>query len=45
MFIMKVAVFGSRNLTVENLGKYLPKETAECKGLIPAQENMRVKKG
>lgn len=26
---MKVAVIGSRNLTVENLGQYLPKETTE----------------
>lgn len=26
---MKVAVIGSRNLTVDNLGKYLPKETTE----------------
>ena len=26
---MKVAVIGSRNLTVENLGKYLPEETTE----------------
>ena len=26
---MKVAVIGSRNLTVENLGEYLPKETTE----------------
>ena len=24
---MKVAVIGSRNLTVENLGQYLPEET------------------
>ena len=26
---MKVAVIGSRNLTVENLGQYLPEETTE----------------
>ena len=26
---MKVAVIGSRNLTVEDLGKYLPEETTE----------------
>ena len=26
---MKVAVIGSRNLTVEDLGQYLPKETTE----------------
>ena len=26
---MKVAVIGSRNLTIENLGQYLPKETTE----------------
>ena len=26
---MKVAVIGSRNLTVENLGQYLPEETPE----------------
>ena len=26
---MKAAVIGSRNLTVENLGKYLPEETTE----------------
>ena len=26
---MKVAVIGSRNLTVENLGQYLPEETME----------------
>ena len=26
---MKVAVIGSRNLVVQNLGKYLPEETME----------------
>lgn len=26
---MKVAVIGSRNLTVDNLGDYLPSETTE----------------
>lgn len=26
---MKIAVIGSRNLTVEDLGKYLPEETTE----------------
>ena len=26
---MKVAIVGSRNLTVENLGQYLPEETTE----------------
>lgn len=26
---MKIAVIGSRNITVENLGKYLPKEITE----------------
>lgn len=26
---MKVAVIGSRGLTIDNLGKYLPKETTE----------------
>ena len=29
MVVMKVAVNGSRNLTVEDLGKYLPDETTE----------------
>ena len=26
---MKIAVIGSRNLTIKNLGQYLPKETTE----------------
>ena len=38
---MRVAVVGSRGLTVENLGDYIPKEAVEIVsgGAMPAQEN------
>ena len=34
---MKVAVIGSRGLSVENLGEYLPKDTTVTMAYVPFQ--------
>ena len=41
---MKVAVIGSRSLTIQNLEEYLPQGVTEI-GLTPVPENMRTKQG
>ena len=47
---MKVAVIGSRNLTVENIGDYLPNETTEivsggAKGIDTCARDYAVRHG
>ena len=47
---MKVAIIGSRNLTAENLGKYLPEETTEivsggAKGIDTCAREYAIAKG
>ena len=47
---MKVAVIGSRNLSVKDLGKYLPHETTEivsggAKGIDSCAKNFALEKG